>query len=301
MARLGITYDEVVASANALIARGEEPTIMGVRAELGDTGSPNTIHRHLTTWKDAQPVAQRKVRELPGDLQNALLKEIDRQVADSRSEVERELVSAQKAAEMLSKEGEALEDQNAELEKENNELTGANGRLEALSEERQGEIKNLNDKLDTERKSLEEARIQIAQGRNKIDSLEDTITELKDRITQAVADLGVAERGRVDAEKAAAVADARLESEVKASSDLRSQLEKMTSKHDELVADLRSFEKERSKLSDTNYSLGRDLKDAIDGCSVETEKVSKLESLVAKLKVEKKDLRAENDKLKLEG
>ena len=283
MARPGITYDEVIAAANGLVAKGEELTIMGVREELGNTGSPNTIHRHLTAWKDAQPVAQRKVRELPGDLQNALLKEIDRQVADARSEVERELVSAQKAAEMLSKEGESLEDRNAELEEENDELTDANGRLEALSEERHGEVKNLNDKLDTERKSLEEARIQIAQGRNKIDSLEDAIIELKDRNTQVSADLNVAEGGRVDAEKSAAVADARLESELKASADLRSQLDRANAKLDSATNALTSERDENRRLQSEVASLTVTLSDRDKSLFSGKEEIKNLKDEIAEM------------------
>ena len=61
MARPGITYDEVAASADALVGRGEKPTIGAIRAELG-TGSPNTIHRHLTAWKAAQAPAERQRR-----------------------------------------------------------------------------------------------------------------------------------------------------------------------------------------------------------------------------------------------
>lgn len=290
MARPGITYDEVIAAANGLVAKGEEPTIMGVREELGNTGSPNTIHRHLTAWKDAQPVAQRKVRELPGDLQNALLKEIDRQVADARSEVERELVSAQKAAEMLSKEGESLEDRNAELEEENDELTDANGRLEALSEERYGEVKNLNDKLDAERKSLEEARIQIAQGRNKIDSLEDAIIELKDRNTQVSADLNVAEGGRVDAEKSAAVADARLESELKVSADLRSQLDRANAKLDSATNALTSERDENRRLQSEVASLTATLSDRDKSLFSEKEETKNLKDEIAEMTKKQADL-----------
>ncbi|TLY49659.1 MAG: hypothetical protein E6K53_12920 [Gammaproteobacteria bacterium] len=45
MAR-GITQDRVNQAADALLARGERPTIEKVRAELG-TGSPNTLLRLL--------------------------------------------------------------------------------------------------------------------------------------------------------------------------------------------------------------------------------------------------------------
>lgn len=49
MARTGVTEHAVFEAADALVARGERPTIERLRAELG-TGSPNTILRHLDAW-----------------------------------------------------------------------------------------------------------------------------------------------------------------------------------------------------------------------------------------------------------
>lgn len=48
MAR-GITEEDVLEAADALLARGERPTIERVRLELG-RGSPNTVNRHLDAW-----------------------------------------------------------------------------------------------------------------------------------------------------------------------------------------------------------------------------------------------------------
>lgn len=57
MARQGITFEQVAAVADALAGEGQQPTIRAVREKLGDTGSPNTIHKHLTAWREARPVA----------------------------------------------------------------------------------------------------------------------------------------------------------------------------------------------------------------------------------------------------
>lgn len=51
MARKGVTYEQVVEAAKAIEAEGENPTIQRVLQRLG-TGSPNTIHRHLRSWKE---------------------------------------------------------------------------------------------------------------------------------------------------------------------------------------------------------------------------------------------------------
>ena len=57
MARQGITFEQVAAVADALAGEGQQPTIRAVRERLGDTGSPNTIHKHLAAWREARPVA----------------------------------------------------------------------------------------------------------------------------------------------------------------------------------------------------------------------------------------------------
>ncbi|HMW86471.1 MAG TPA: DNA-binding protein, partial [Nitrospira sp.] len=64
MAREGITFEQVAAAADALVGEGQQPTIRAVRERLG-TGSPNTVHKHLTAWREARPVAAASAPELP--------------------------------------------------------------------------------------------------------------------------------------------------------------------------------------------------------------------------------------------
>ena len=202
MARPGITYDEVIAAIDALLASGEDPTIQRIREHLG-TVSPNTIHRHLVTWRASRPVEQRKAPELPAELQAALVKEIERQAAEARTDVERSLVSAQKEAATLAKAGEELEELNSTLEEQNEALAAEKERQAALANERHDEIEELKADLDRERKAAEEARIQVAQGRNKIEALDQQADELRAKLTAAAADAKSAQAAQVAAEKAA--------------------------------------------------------------------------------------------------
>ncbi|MBC7213010.1 MAG: DNA-binding protein, partial [Pseudomonas sp.] len=54
MARIGIDKAAVYQARQALMARGEHPSIDAVRIELGNTGSKTTIHRYLKEL-DRQP------------------------------------------------------------------------------------------------------------------------------------------------------------------------------------------------------------------------------------------------------
>lgn len=47
MARAGINKTQVEIARNALLAKGEHPSIDAIRMELGNTGSKSTIHRYL--------------------------------------------------------------------------------------------------------------------------------------------------------------------------------------------------------------------------------------------------------------
>lgn len=57
MARTGINKEEVLTARNALLARGERPSIDAVRYELGNTGSRSTILRFLRELEESEPAA----------------------------------------------------------------------------------------------------------------------------------------------------------------------------------------------------------------------------------------------------
>jgi DNA repair exonuclease SbcCD ATPase subunit len=56
MARGGINKIAVQQARQALITRGENPSIDAIRIELGNTGSKSTIHRYLKELNGQQPV-----------------------------------------------------------------------------------------------------------------------------------------------------------------------------------------------------------------------------------------------------
>ena len=94
MAR-GVTQDQVTRAADALLARGERPTIEKVRAELG-TGSPNTLLRLLEVWwaelagrLDAQARAQ--LPGVPEPVQRAMMTLWSEAVVETRRDAEARL------------------------------------------------------------------------------------------------------------------------------------------------------------------------------------------------------------------
>ena len=82
MARGGVNKAIVQKAREALLARGENPSIDAVRIELGNTGSKTTIHRYLKEIEahDPRPEASRErlsdeLTELVSQLLNRVMEE----------------------------------------------------------------------------------------------------------------------------------------------------------------------------------------------------------------------------------
>lgn len=91
MAR-GVTQDLVTKAADALLARGERPTIEKVRAELG-TGSPNTLLRLLEVWWSElagrlAAQARAELPDIPDAVQRAMMTLWSEAVVATRQDTE---------------------------------------------------------------------------------------------------------------------------------------------------------------------------------------------------------------------
>lgn len=224
MARIGITFEQVAAAADALVGAGKQATIQAVREALGNTGSPNTIHKHLTAWRAARPQAVAAAVELPAELVNALGAEISRAAANARAEIEGQLVQTQQEAAELSATGEALEAERDELSELVGTLTTERDQASATALEREQEIQRQVLVIEREQQAAESARVELAKAQLKIENGVERAQELSGEIQRLRAALETAQAGRQAAEQAAAVSAAQLGSEQAKSSDLAQRL-----------------------------------------------------------------------------
>lgn len=301
MARTGITYLEVAAAIDKIIASGEEPTIQKIRDTLG-TGSPNTIHRHLTEWRAARPVEQRKTVELPVDLAAALLKEIERQAADARSEVEKHLIAAQAEAAELSKIGEGIES-DLESAREELELKDAERlKIKADFDRQTDSLANTQRDLAAERALVNEMRDELALTKNRVITLSEQVDHLKSELTVAKTDLKSAHDAQVQAEKAAAVAAAQLASEQQKATDLISRLTAANEAIATLKADHKSeievMRKEVNQARTEMIKAHATLEVMRDKASADTKKLNEQLALEHRKNAElQSDIDSLNDKL----
>src|SRR5690606_18496183 len=103
MARGGINKAIVQRARQALLDRGEHPSIDAVRVELGNTGSKTTIHRYLkelddqpaAALRDDQPLNE-QLAGLVNQLAEQLAEQAQETVSDERAELARDRLAWQK-------------------------------------------------------------------------------------------------------------------------------------------------------------------------------------------------------------
>ncbi len=205
MARPGITFEQVAQAADALLAAGKNPTINAVREALGGTGSPNTVHRHLTAWRGARPQAQAAAHELPAELVNSFGKELAKAAASARAEIEAQLVQAQSEAAELSATGETLEAQLADIAEQLAGVATERDSATATAAERAAEIERQAQTIQREQQAAEAARVELAKSQLKIEGLAEKLSDQAIEIGRLRDALDAADKARQEATQSAAV------------------------------------------------------------------------------------------------
>jgi colicin import membrane protein len=103
MARTGITRDQVWNAADAIKARGLEPTISLVRGELNDNGSFTTISQHLASWREARLTAKNDEISMPKTVEDAALTAISAIWNICRNEADERVKAVEQKAEDAAK------------------------------------------------------------------------------------------------------------------------------------------------------------------------------------------------------
>ena len=258
MARPGITYDQVAAVADAIIGEGQQPTINAVRDRIG-TGSPNTVHRHLTVWRAARPQATATAPELPTTLTTAIAAEIERAAASARSEVENKLVQAQAEAVELSSVGEALEAERDELFEQVAELTTERDTLAGKAGQQAADIKTQAERIEREQQAAETARVDLAKAQLKIESGTERLVEQASEIERLRVALDSESKARIVAEQQAAVLSAKLDSMTDRATKAESRLERVEKQSEQIRQELDNARNQARARQSELSAAGREL------------------------------------------
>lgn len=249
MARPGITYEQVAAAADAMIAAGKVPTNKSIREALGGTGGDGTIQKHMTRWKAERPKPQSAPRTLPSRIIDSISDEIQKAVAEARAELELQLVQVQADATDLATTSEALEVQVDDLMAQLKDVGTDRDASAATAAERALEIERLSQQVAREQAAAESARIEFAKSQLKNESTQARLVEVStdlvqvkkiagDEIAGSKVALDSERTSRVSAEQAAAVLTAKLESVTDRVTKADARIEQLEAKANTVGAEL---------------------------------------------------------------
>lgn len=198
MARGGINKAIVLEARNALLARGQNPSIDAMRVELGNTGSRTTIHRYLKEIEEAEApmrVPREPSERFSAELTNLVSRLLERMTQESgaaitdaqamfdqqKAELEQQLEASQSALASLQRQFDsqrsALESQAAELQisqtslqaelTRNARLSQSCSDLELRVQEKDEQIRSLEEKHLHSRDALEHYRNAVKEQREQ--------------------------------------------------------------------------------------------------------------------------------------
>ena len=277
MARIGITFEQVSAAADALRGEGMNPTIKAVRERLG-TGSPNTIHEHLKKWREARPVAAVAAPELPASLASALAEEIARAAASARAEVQESLVQAQAELDELAASGQQLEaerdalaDQVAALTSDRDTQAGRVAQLDTA-------LTAAQESIEREQKAAEQARIELATANVRAEQQGKTEEAHLAELQKLRGEQEAMSKRAIAAEQEAAVLKARLQATEQAEIRGSKTVEDLRAAADKAAAASAAQLKEQAALADARLHQAQAERDqANKNASASLERAAKAE------------------------
>lgn len=293
MARIGVTSEQVSAVADALIGEGKQATIRAVRERLGDRGSPNTIQKHLSAWRDARPMAAAAALELPQTLAAAIAAEIGRAAAQARAEIEGRLVEVQTEAADLAMTGESLEDERDSLIAQMAVLTTERDTLAGKAAQQAADLVELTGRVEREQQAAEAARVELATARLRAEGLTERHAAQGKEVEQLRAAVEGERKGRIAAEQAAAVLAARLEASAELVVRAETRAELAERQADQVTQDVRKAHAEREdarNLASQAREQGARLSGQVDVLQAESKRRDAVEAAH----------HAENERLRVE-
>jgi chromosome segregation ATPase len=195
MANSGVNKHQVKKARDALIAKGQNPSIDAVRVELGNTGSKATIHRYLRELAEENPLnpgSKPAISEALGSLVEQLSTQLHQEAQEliatreaslqaTTDSLKAQLESQQQALASTTDENQRLKAQLTKLEQTHNTLTAEAeaqrimlGRLEqqlvgkdVLLAEKDNHIRSLDEKHQHAREALEHYRQSVKDQRDQ--------------------------------------------------------------------------------------------------------------------------------------
>lgn len=294
MARGGVNKALVLKARASLLARGENPSIDAVRIEMGNTGSKTTIHRYLKEL-DASHVPAPDINEelthlvaqLAQRLQGQAQERIDQlrtEHASTCEDLQHALSNARQQVHTLGErtqqQDQALERQSAALldlqetlhnaRNENTRLTQAHSDQAARLEDKNEQIRSLEDKHRHARDALEHYRNAIKEQREQEQQRhESQIQQLQMELRQAQQSLSIRQEDitQLNRDNERLLAETRsTQRDLNTQKDLTDKANALATSsardHQHAQTQCALLEEKARSLTDDNLDLKQHLKDA---------------------------------------
>lgn len=200
-----VTYEGVCQAIEELLAQGVRPSVRAVRTLLG-SGSMNTINSLFQEWRakqaDGHDASQRL---LPPKVQRTVFEFIDQEVTRVHMDLADDLSEARRDMQALGEDNERLVESVEALQAEIYALTDAKAALDGRIAQLVDDLAGARDEAAAERRNAELDRIELARARQRLETLE----ALEHDLDRLRAGFEAQREGRVQAEKEAAVLQAR--------------------------------------------------------------------------------------------
>ncbi|MFG0858864.1 DNA-binding protein [Pseudomonas sp. CJQ_13] len=214
-----VTFENVAAAAEALVAEGGKASVRAVIAALGG-GSPNAVLPLLNEWKSGRPLVRASDIALDPRIAGLIAEQIGTASAQAAKAAEEKAADVQADAEAVAEAGRAAEARAEQLEQAlevaNAEVMAKSRDLDNLALERERDAEVAQEKINT-------LQIQLQGERQRADQAVQTVAKDEVRL-QAIPKLEAEVQRLVQFEQQSAVLTARLEDAHDVIEDLKQRL-----------------------------------------------------------------------------
>mgnify|MGYP003385321165 CR=1 FL=1 len=224
-----ITFEQVAAAADNIKAQSQKPTARNVREALG-AGSMATVLKFLQQWQGGQVRQSQAIDDtLDVSIVRAISNQIATKVQEATADTTAQLADLQSETDTLITENERqaaeLENKAVELAALQEQHSALAGRTEQLEDENERQAAA----LLAERQASEGARVELAKAELRLEA----VPRIEAEIEKVRLELDEERKKSSSLHEAAAVANAKLESETSLRLSLQEQLLKVTKSAEE--------------------------------------------------------------------
>lgn len=182
---MAVTYQQVEAAANELVAAGVHPGNRKVYDKVGGGASMAVFSEHLRTWRQNKPTEQTATPQLSPSLVTALMSEINKTAASVKTELEQQLRDTQADYDVVIAECKTVEADLVQAKQEFSELAAEHERTVVTLEHAKADFENASASLviktseaETARKAEAVAVVNADNARAQVQEKQATIQDL---------------------------------------------------------------------------------------------------------------------------